>query len=412
VNERNISRELATSLVDTLKARGHILVVKGSSAAFARELDEIMAPVLVKIAPQLKPRSIVGGEVTSTFGHEAVDEAVEHMVIALVKTLMDSEHVEDVFAEDNVIRRDIFRVVRDALLSAEPVLEDDSSIRVRLDTLGYVASTVGKRAEAAILHKALERAAGVVEGKLGAFDPEAREATFFLEDSDPDLRLELEEAVADELWGLVEAGRVELPTIHRQVSLANEAPPAIPAALRRQIEIAANRVLRRTGCRAAWDLVDLRTMKVTFTPLSEQDARNAETQIAEFAREVDALLVEVVPAVPVPPARSSRRSAPSAALATGEEPAAKPAVSPRAPEPEVPVETAKARKKPARRAATPKTTKVTRSTAAPKAPAKRAAPKRTKAAATLAQKKKTRKAATKRAPAPPAKARKSPAKKR
>ena len=43
MNERNLSRRLSTSVVDALKAHGHILVVKGGAAALARELDELMA---------------------------------------------------------------------------------------------------------------------------------------------------------------------------------------------------------------------------------------------------------------------------------------------------------------------------------------------------------------------------------
>ena len=101
---------MAMIIVDALKAQGHILVVKGGSTALVRELDERMSSHLDAIVSQIVPRAPVGGEVTSTFGKEAVDEAVEHIVEELTRTLMDSDHVEDVFAEDNVIQRDIFRV--------------------------------------------------------------------------------------------------------------------------------------------------------------------------------------------------------------------------------------------------------------------------------------------------------------
>src|SRR3712207_5154655 len=101
------------SIVDALKAQGHILVVKGGATALARELEELMAPHLAQITPKIQPVLLVGGEVTSTFGHESIDDAVEELVAKLTRALMDSDHVEDVFAEDNVIRRDIFRAVRD-----------------------------------------------------------------------------------------------------------------------------------------------------------------------------------------------------------------------------------------------------------------------------------------------------------
>ena len=106
------------SVVDALKAQGHILVVKGGATALARELEELMAPRLLRIVPRIEPLATVGGEVTSTFGSESLDEEVEGLVDELTAALMDSDHVEDVFAEDNVIRRDIFRALRDGLFRA------------------------------------------------------------------------------------------------------------------------------------------------------------------------------------------------------------------------------------------------------------------------------------------------------
>jgi hypothetical protein len=173
VSERNLSRRLATSIVDALKAHGHILVVKGGSTPLARELDEQMASQLDAIVARIVPREAVGGEVTSTFGDEAADEAVEDLIAKLTRWLIESDHVEDVFAEDNVIQRDIFRVVRDTLLRpGELDLEEDDEqpIRVRLDTLGYVASTVGKRASAPMIREALERAADDVEAQLASYN--------------------------------------------------------------------------------------------------------------------------------------------------------------------------------------------------------------------------------------------------
>src|SRR5258706_466642 len=99
-------------VVDTLKAQGHILIVKGGAMALGRELEDLMTPTMAGVAPRLS-RSVVMGEPTSTFGDDAVDEAVEELVLKMTRALMDSDHVEDVFAEDNVIRRDVFRGMRD-----------------------------------------------------------------------------------------------------------------------------------------------------------------------------------------------------------------------------------------------------------------------------------------------------------
>ena len=109
---------LSMSVIDALKAQGHILVVKGGATALARELEEIMAPRLLRIVPRIEPLATVGGDVTSTFGSGSIDDEVEELVVELTSALMDSDHVEDVFAEDNVIRRDIFRTLRDGLPTA------------------------------------------------------------------------------------------------------------------------------------------------------------------------------------------------------------------------------------------------------------------------------------------------------
>jgi hypothetical protein len=289
VNERNLSRTLSTNIVDALKSQGHILVVKGGSLALARELEDLMVPRLAQIIPRIEPLSVVGGEVTSTFGHESIDEAVEEMVAILTRALMDSDHVEDVFAEDNVIRRDIFRSVRDGLLRpslADASIDEDPSVEVALDTLGYVAATVSKRADPSTLREALSRAADVAMAHFTAYQSEARTATFVLQDDEPDGRLELEEAIADELTSLVEEGTVELPRVERHIDLGRPLSPADQRAAWAWIDATAKHTLRRAGCAATWELEGSRKLRVTFTPLSDQDARNVDHHIAAFAREL------------------------------------------------------------------------------------------------------------------------------
>jgi hypothetical protein len=302
VNERNLKRTLSTSVVDALKAQGHILVVKGGATALARELEDLMAPLLAKITPKIEPVLMVGGEVTSTFGHESIDEAVEEMVARLTRALMDSDHVEDVFAEDNVIQRDIFRTVRDGLL--EPSLndasgDDDPSIRVQLDTLGYVAATVSRLADPKTLRETLGRAAEVAMAHFTAYHHDARAATFVLQDDDPDGRLELEEAIADELTDLVEEGKVELPTIERRIDLGHALSLIEQRAAKPRIDAAGQKALLGTGCSASWKLEGGRMLRVTLTPLSDQDARNVDLYVSAFAREVSQ--IRGLSATPLPP---------------------------------------------------------------------------------------------------------------
>ncbi|WP_437971834.1 hypothetical protein WMF04_22185 [Sorangium sp. So ce260] len=318
MNERNLSRRLSTSIVDALKAHGHILVARGGATALARELEDKMAADIATIAPRLEPWALVDGEVTTTFGTDEIDDQVEELVASLTSTLMESEHVEDIFTEDNVIKRDVFRVMRDALLGLRPelALEDDGPVHVRLDTLGYVASTVGKRAPAEVLRESLARAAQSAGGKLTAYDAELREATFSLESSDPDARLEIEEAVADELSDLVEAKVVTLPMLERRFELQRKIDPAARGGLRQRIDAMASRMLREGGCAASWELAGDRILRLKLTPLSEQDALEVDSHMTEFTREIAALLGE-------PLGELGAASRPAAAPLRGDAPASR-----------------------------------------------------------------------------------------
>ncbi|XXX82198.1 hypothetical protein WMF30_25910 [Sorangium sp. So ce134] len=318
MNERNLSRRLSTSIVDALKAHGHILVARGGATALARELEDKMSADIAAIAPRLEPWALVDGEVTTTFGTDEIDDQVEELVASLTSTLMESEHVEDIFTEDNVIKRDVFRVMRDALLGPRPELglEDDGPVQVRLDTLGYVASTVGKRAPAEVLRESLARAAQSAGGKLTSYDPELREATFSLGSSDPDARLEIEEAVADELSDLVEAKVVTLPMMERRFELQRKIDPGARAGLRQRIDALASRMLREGGCAASWELAGDRVLRLRLTPLSEQDALEVDSHMTEFTREIGALLGE-------PLGEPGAASKPAAAPPRGDAPASR-----------------------------------------------------------------------------------------
>lgn len=273
VNERNLSRRLSTDVVEALKAHGHILVVRGGTAALVRELEELMAPRLAILEPD-----------------GLGEQAIEEICAGLTRALMSSDHVEDVFAEDGVIRRDMVRTIREGLKKpAIEVSDDIFAVTVKLDALGYVAATASKRADVATLRQALDRAASVAHARFSGFVPEAREATFRVEGAGSDARLELEEAVADELTDLVEQGVVVLPTVVRQLDLGRAISAADQRGLVGRIDAAAEETLLRSGCTTAWDFADVRTLRVTFTPLSDQDARGVDGPTLAFAQE----LVEV-----------------------------------------------------------------------------------------------------------------------
>jgi hypothetical protein len=406
VSERNLSRRLSTDIVDAFKARGHIAVTKGGAAALARELEDQMVDDIETVAPRLDPWAAVDAELTITSADGALDDQVEEFVRALARTLMESDHVEDVFAEDNVIQRDLLRVLRDALLGTrrDVGVDDEGPARVRLDALGYVAAMVGKRAPAAVLREALSQAAQSVGCKLNAYDADAREATFSLSEAtfsitvaDPDARLDLEQAVADELADLVAAKVVALPTVERRVELGAGAEQAAARGLRERIDAAASKALRQGGCAASWEIGGDGALRITVTPMSEQDALDVDRRLAQLTREISAMLGEA-------PARDAAPEPPETPAAR-KEPAKKPAASPaKTPAAKAPVKKAAA-KAPVKKAAAKAPVKK----AAAKAPVKKAAAKAPAAKAKPAAKAPAKKAAAK-APAKKAAA-KAPAKK-
>lgn len=411
---------LSMSVVDALKAQGHILVVKGGATALARELEELMAPRLARIVPRIEPMATVGGEVTSTFGSESIDDEVEAMVLELTSALMDSDHVEDVFAEDNVIRRDIFRSLRDGLLSApaEGVDAVEEQVHIRLDTLGYVAATVSKLASATAMREALGRAAELVQAHFTAYSAEDRAATFLLEDGDPDGRLELEEAIADELTDLVEAGIVDLPTIERTIDLGRPLAPAEHRALAPRIDAAGQQTILRGGCVASWEMEDARTLAISFTPLSDQDARDVDQLVAAFARDLKAIVGDrpsapAAAAPPPAPAKPARATKAKVAEPEPEEEETYEEDEEEEAEEAEEEEEAEAAPQP-KRAPVAAKAPVAKKAPAKKAAAKKAAPVKkaaTKAAAkkapVVAKKAPAKKAATKAAPTPATKARKA-----
>jgi hypothetical protein len=431
VNERNLSFRLSTGIVDVLKARGHIAVAKGGAAALARELEDRMVDDIDAVAARLDPWR--GADLEVTFVDDVADEQVDDLVGALARALLESDQVEDVFAEEAALRRELLRALRDGLLGVprDRGGADEGPARVRLDALGYLAAVVARRARLDDLEDALERAAQSVGCKLNAYDPEAREATFSLSEAtfsitvaDPDARFDLEQSVADELAELVSDGRVTLPALERRVELRRSIGAATLGALRRRIDEAAAQILRGG---ASWTLEGDRTLRVTVTPTSDKDAGELGRRAAELAARIEALLEEA-PAEEEKPAEVLKAAeAPAAAKKAAPKKSAKKAAPKKSAKKAAPKKSAKkaAPKKSAKKAAPKKSAKkkmtakkAPRKTAAKKVASKKAAMKRRpatkakRATANKAKKAAAKKPAAKRARGKKAAIRKAPSKKR
>lgn len=297
MTESTLSRRIAQAAVEALRSAGHVLVTRGGAEPLIREIDALAAPTVMSVVPRVQAARALVGEPTTTFGDERADEEVEELIETLASGLMASDHVEDVFAEDRVIKRDLFRIVRDALLSESAAAEADaaSACVISLQTLGYVAKVVAERADPELVDEALGRAAEVAEAKLESFDRATAHATFRLESTDPDARLELEEAVFDELSDLVDRGSVELPWVERSLPLPAPLSQAARAALRPKLQAAAESALERSGCAARW-AISSKALALRLTPLAEHEPETVERKAVEFLGEIAPLVNEVLAA--------------------------------------------------------------------------------------------------------------------
>ncbi len=285
---RTLNRVLASGVVEALQAQEHVLVAPSGGDALCDEVEAIIAPALSSITPHLEERRDVHGEVTSTFGHERADEAVEMMVERITERLMESDHVDDIFAEDRIIRRDAFRAIREILMEyirGEIEIDDEpepsDGFDVRLDALGYVVSTVTKQLDERSLFESLGRAAKSVGATLLALDMDKGAATFDLLGGAEVGRLALEEAITRAMVELVDADIVELPGIEQVLGVESgdlQQDPRLIEALER----AASRTKQQTECNASCTVVDAHTLMATLTPLSAEAAAEAELHFDVF----------------------------------------------------------------------------------------------------------------------------------
>lgn len=305
-----ISRQLALTTLDALKKAGHIVLAPGGSDQIVRDFVTLIDPVLARIVAKLD-RSPIMGEVSSTFGDEATDEAVEELVSAMREALLDSDGVEDVFADDRTIERFVFRTLADAfrVVAATTIAEDDDDrppISVRLDTLGYVAAAAAKSADDDTLRDALDRAAEAAQSELKTFDDRTRTAFFRPVDPDPERRLDIEAAIEEELSDLVDLGVVELPTTTRVLALASlpggEAlSESRRKALRRTLDDLAQKHLGIPLCPGTWDWSDdKQSIVIVFTPLTEPDSILIDRAALGMTQGVEAFLRTPLPPGPVP----------------------------------------------------------------------------------------------------------------
>ncbi|MEZ4440710.1 MAG: hypothetical protein R3B72_16545 [Polyangiaceae bacterium] len=299
---QRLQRVLASSVLRALRAREHVQIAPASTDAITDEMEALIAsqleqsPHLMRMSEakntieRLDPaRHLEGG------ARDDASKAVVRMVDRITERLLESDHVDDIFADDRVLRRDAFRAIRNTLLGyirGELEVDEvptDTTFTVPLDHLGYVVAIVIRRIDDELLQEALERAAGSVGGTLVGLDTQRGIASFEHHGGAAQGRLALEESITEEIARFIDDELVDLPCVEQVLEIAGgtvraegftEALARAEAALRAETASAAS-------CR----VIDDHRILATFVPLTEDAALRAD---AHFGRFLDILESEIV----------------------------------------------------------------------------------------------------------------------
>lgn len=313
-----LEKVLAHRVLDALRARELLVVSPPATDALTGELEAIIGPTLGTLSAHLESernrRRPARHVLQGSLGHGGAEDAALDMVERITEQLMESDHVDDIYAEDRIIRRDTLRAIREILLGyirGELAVESTRRIEtfdVALPTLGYVVDMVCERLGERELVEALERAATSQRARLVAVDHDAKVASFALVGGSEVGRLGIEEAITEEMTRMVREQAVCLPSIEQILEVAPEASAHPDCA--KAVARAERKARRTTGSDAVCRLVDPHTVIVTLTPLSEEAAERAEAHFQSFLVMLETELSALTAAEPADedrtPARRSR----------------------------------------------------------------------------------------------------------
>ncbi|MSP25570.1 MAG: hypothetical protein EXR75_10470 [Myxococcales bacterium] len=292
---RPLARVIATSILDALRARQCVRVAVGSATALALELEVPLATVLPRVVPYLLAGIEADGDPSADrHGHEAISELVD----GVAESLARSSHIDDIFAGDVALRRELSRAIRQLLdryiagkLDVE-VEEDDGCtgrVSLGLDGLGYVAAQTARTAKDAVVRGALVRAGRKAGAVLYHFDAARRRASFRpLSGQAP--MLALEEAVQLSLRALVDEGKVSLPCVEQRVELRVGVPRS--GALRERLSVTCDSFARRNRCLVRCEPLDARAFRVRLAPLSSDVAARAHVYMSALLGDLALAMAE------------------------------------------------------------------------------------------------------------------------
>ena len=268
-----LERALASGVLDVLLERNHVALAPTRTAALRDELEQLIAPSVAPLASE---------------GDKQLTERVAH---ELAERVLESDHVDDVFASEQTIRRDARRVLDKLLigytrgeLEVEKV-DSGETVTVPLLDFGYVVAEVSKRLEFGILHDALDRAAATVSARLTSLTL-GRVAIFELQaGAGSSNLLALEEAVTEELVALIDAELVELPSLEQVLELADV--DCLSPTFGRAIQRSLIRTRAEYDCVAQCVSIDDSNVIATLTPLSAHAADHAGDAFTMFLQALE-----------------------------------------------------------------------------------------------------------------------------
>ena len=99
MNAPNLSRRLATRIIEGLRGRGRIVVVLGGTSALVRLVDDAVSAFITPLSErfELEP---------SSEPDQSTRDALTLLAATVARTVLSSEHLEDVFADSAIVERE------------------------------------------------------------------------------------------------------------------------------------------------------------------------------------------------------------------------------------------------------------------------------------------------------------------
>lgn len=318
---------IASSVIDAFRAREYVLVADTTVELLGEELQTVLSATLSSIMHHLHDERGRGQPARhvrqGSLGHGEVEDAVSDMVELAVEQVLGSDHVDDIYAEDRVLRRHARRAIHQTLLDYVRGEIDASSpdgvtlLDVELSHLGYVVDVVAGLLRPRRLERSLRAVAKAFGGRLISLDAPRKLTLFELPEGTE--RLTFEEAITAAMGELVAEEVVELPSVEQILELTEGTSAAtgfVDAVAR--VEAAA---LTELGSRATCRLLDEQTIVVTLTPLSDDSADNAANLFEQLLGMLEHELVSLLPApIPEEPRSRPRRRRGEAPASEGKAP--------------------------------------------------------------------------------------------